>query len=1153
MTTELAVVQPARGTAAQWTLANPLLLLGQEGYEDDTTKVKRGDGVTLWNDLPYWTGAQGLQGIPGTPGIQGIQGIPGTPGGSGSGGSGNITDRGAWSGAGVAYNVHDMYEYGGSTWLVATAYTSTTTFDPTKAVELDSFRGAWAASTEYNAGDSAIASGAIYERNATGVSATTWTADAANWTQIGGAGVSSFNTRTGAVALTKADVIGTGVAAADFGAEPSGTASAAITALGLGTAATQPVTAFDAAGTSAAETARAQGIEATKAPTASPTLTGTPSAPTPVAGDSTAKISTTQFVANAIAALVNNAPGTLDTLGQIAAELAGDEGTAGALATTVGTKAPLNAIFAGLGNPATLTASASLVANTRQTVSNAASTTAAAFALPAPSVLGRIIVIEREDDGTLGTAAAISVNGSIRGANGSLNLTLLDESIVLLDSGATWLPFSGYKTLASLTAYNDARYTLPGASGPGQLPVAVPTVASPGAALVAQGASVVPAQVGINLTTPVLPSDIGAAAATDLTAHTTNVANPHATTAAQVGINSSMLTALTSIAAGTYSGSSGGGGLASGLLYGDGSDGVVTFDGAATFAFATLSGSVYTLLRDVNLAGGSVINSGVQVEMACSRIYCTGQLTNNGTISANGVSATGQAAQAYTLATGNLFSLAKPGAGGAGGSHTNGSAGGAGAGAGAGGTGGLTSTYTVGAAGASLAINLPHTSNLSLGSVMATGVWTSFGRGGGGGGGCGDNTNNGGAGGTGAGLILIIAQTLINNGALQAIGGNGGPGAAGNASGGGGGGGGQIVVLSAAAITGTGTTTCAGGTGGAKFTGGTGNNGAAGANGPGLLNVVLPLDSVTGNPFSWVYGDGSDGTVVFDGTTANAFSTLSGSTYTLTRDCFLASGSVINSGVTVVVGGFNTTLANPQAFRMFCKGTLTNNGTISNNGANGSQTSAYLGSAAQQGTVAGPSRGGPGASGAGTPYYVQSGSWGGGSGGGGGKGTSAASQANATGGNVTNGVVNMIPRGAQAILGVSMDAGSWTMFGQGGSGGGGTADGTNIAGSGGQGGGIVLIASVAFVNNGVVQALGGTGGSPTTGACGAGGGGGGGMVLFVTAGPVTGTGSTNTAGGIGGTGTNTAAGHGQITINTVSSTTDGNNGTAGGVLNVLVA
>jgi hypothetical protein len=666
--------------------------------------------------------------------------------------------------------------------------------------------------------------------------------------------------------------------------------------------------------------------------------------------------------------------------------------------------------------------------------------------------------------------------------------------------------------------------------------------------------NLLPADVGINLTTTILPADIGAAAQTDLLTHTTNTSNPHSTTAAQVGINSSMLTALTALAAGTYSGGSGGGGLASGLLYGDGSDGVVTFDGTTTFSFATLSGSTYTLTRDINLSGGSVINSGVTIEVACSRIFCIGLLTNNGTIQSNGITATGQPAVSYNLA-GNLTSLGHPGNGGAGGNKVNGSAGGAGAGAGAGGIGGVTGANTPGASGASAAITLPHTSNVALGAVMAVGVWTPFGRGGGGGGGCGDSSNTGGAGGTGAGLVLITAQSFINNGVMQAIGGNGAPGTAGNASGGGGGGGGSIVVVSAASITGSGSVTCAGGTGGLKAAGGTGNNGAAGAAGPGLTNIVLPLDTVTGNPYTWAYGDGSDGVVTFDGTTTNAFSSLSGSTYTLTRDVFLASGSIINSGVTVVQGSYNSTLANPQAFRIFCKGTLTNNGTISNNGAPGSVTNSYLGSAVNQGTVSGPSRGGPGASGSGTPGFTGSGSFGGGAGGGGGKGSSAASQSNATGGSGGGsfGTTGSIPRSALATIGSCMEGGSWQMFGQGGSGGGGTADGTNVAGSGGQGGGLVLIAAVIFINNGVIQALGGNGGSPVTGTCGAGGGGGGGMILMITTAAVTGTGSTSTAGGTGGMGTNTAAGHGQITTNVASSTTDGNNAGTGAVLNLLVA
>jgi len=42
-----------KDTAANWTAANPILLLGEIGYETDTKKFKIGDGTTNWNSLAY--------------------------------------------------------------------------------------------------------------------------------------------------------------------------------------------------------------------------------------------------------------------------------------------------------------------------------------------------------------------------------------------------------------------------------------------------------------------------------------------------------------------------------------------------------------------------------------------------------------------------------------------------------------------------------------------------------------------------------------------------------------------------------------------------------------------------------------------------------------------------------------------------------------------------------------------------------------------------------------------------------------------------------------------------------------------------------------------------------------------------------------------
>ncbi|WP_261981480.1 hypothetical protein [Xylella fastidiosa] len=42
-----------RGRAATWRLRNERLLGGEFGLETDTGKLKIGDGLTAWNDLPY--------------------------------------------------------------------------------------------------------------------------------------------------------------------------------------------------------------------------------------------------------------------------------------------------------------------------------------------------------------------------------------------------------------------------------------------------------------------------------------------------------------------------------------------------------------------------------------------------------------------------------------------------------------------------------------------------------------------------------------------------------------------------------------------------------------------------------------------------------------------------------------------------------------------------------------------------------------------------------------------------------------------------------------------------------------------------------------------------------------------------------------------
>jgi|694.fasta_scaffold00090_147 hypothetical protein len=64
--------QQRRGTAAQWTSANPILSPGEIGFEIDTNKFKIGDGTTRWASLIYFTAdaAAALEGlIDGAPGL----------------------------------------------------------------------------------------------------------------------------------------------------------------------------------------------------------------------------------------------------------------------------------------------------------------------------------------------------------------------------------------------------------------------------------------------------------------------------------------------------------------------------------------------------------------------------------------------------------------------------------------------------------------------------------------------------------------------------------------------------------------------------------------------------------------------------------------------------------------------------------------------------------------------------------------------------------------------------------------------------------------------------------------------------------------------------------------------------------------------------
>jgi len=68
----MAVIQIKRGTAAEWTAADPVLALAELGLETDTNKMKAGDGVTIWSALSYLTAEGGGDGGGGTAGVTSV-------------------------------------------------------------------------------------------------------------------------------------------------------------------------------------------------------------------------------------------------------------------------------------------------------------------------------------------------------------------------------------------------------------------------------------------------------------------------------------------------------------------------------------------------------------------------------------------------------------------------------------------------------------------------------------------------------------------------------------------------------------------------------------------------------------------------------------------------------------------------------------------------------------------------------------------------------------------------------------------------------------------------------------------------------------------------------------------------------------------------
>lgn len=90
--------------------------------------------------------------------------------------------------------------------------------------------------------------------------------------------------------------------------------------------------------------------ESEKASLDSPILTGTPTAPTAIAGTNNTQIANTAFVKAAIAALIDSAPGAMDTLNELAAALGDDPNFSATVINALATK--LNRTFDNISDAA---------------------------------------------------------------------------------------------------------------------------------------------------------------------------------------------------------------------------------------------------------------------------------------------------------------------------------------------------------------------------------------------------------------------------------------------------------------------------------------------------------------------------------------------------------------------------------------------------------------------------------------------------------------------------------------------------------------------------------------------------------------------------------------------------------------------------------
>lgn len=182
------------------------------------------------------------------------------------------------------------------------------------------------------------------------------------------------------------------------------------------------------------------------APKASPTFTGTPTAPTPANSDNSKKLATTEFVAKALAALAGSAPETLDTLKELADALGNDPNFATTVLNKLAEKLAKDQHGADIPDPALFVKNLGLGASAFG-LKNAVSYTNAGVSVwnvPDEIKAGRkchVIVIGAGGSGGVGALSSGILSGGGGGAGGIaegvLDLTGVNTVSLTVGAGGT--------------------------------------------------------------------------------------------------------------------------------------------------------------------------------------------------------------------------------------------------------------------------------------------------------------------------------------------------------------------------------------------------------------------------------------------------------------------------------------------------------------------------------------------------------------------------------------------------------------------------------------------------------------------------------------------------------------------------------------------